>query len=163
MNQEVATLWSRTALLLWPQEVVLASFALADLPAVASALASRLEPPRHAFSAVIVERDEVSVTIERAKWDALAIAKQARAVAGPYRAITLDLQVGLAVSGYLLPAAERLAAAGISIVPQCAFQKDHLLVQADDAGRAMSILGDLVDEAGSMISQMKNGPSGGRP
>jgi hypothetical protein len=152
MNLEVATLWSRTALLLWPREVVLASFALADLPAIASALASRLEPPRHAFSAVIVERDEVSVTIEQAKWDALAMAKQARAVAGPYRAITLDLQIDLGVSGYLLPAAERLAAAGISIVPQCAFQKDHLLVLAGDAGNTMKILGDLVTEAKSMIA-----------
>jgi hypothetical protein len=155
MNREVAALWSRTALLLWPQEVVLASFVLADLPAVASALASRLEPPRHAFSAVIVERDEVSVTIERAKWEALAIAKQARAVAGPYRAITLDLQIDLGVSGYLLPAAERLAAAGISIVPQCAFQKDHLLVRAEDAERAMSVLAALVDEARAMATTFR--------
>jgi hypothetical protein len=154
MNREVAALWSGTALLLWPQEIVLASFDLADLPAVASALASRLEPPRHAFSAVVVERDEVSLSIERAKWDALAIAGQARAVAGPYRAITLDLQIDLGVSGYLLPAAERLAAAGISIVPQCAFRKDHLLVRADDATRAMSILGALVDEARETIRVM---------
>lgn len=157
MNRDVAALWSRTALFLWPQEVVLASFALADLPAVASALASRLEPPRHAFSAVIVERDEVSVTIEQTKWGALAMAKQTRAVAGPYRAITLDVSIDLGVSGYLLPAAERLAAAGVPIVPQCAYQKDHLLVRADDAERAMSLLGALVDEARTMI-RMMSGP-----
>jgi hypothetical protein len=152
MNREVATLWSRTSPLLWPQEVVLASFAVADLHAVMAAIASRVDPRRRGFSALIVERDEVSLTIERAAWETLPIAKQAVATAGPYRAITLDLRIDLGVSGYLLHAAERLAAAGISIVPQCAFQKDHLLVRSADAEKAMRILAALVDEARAMIA-----------
>ena len=147
LNRAVADLWSRTTLLLWPREVVLASFAPADLPAVLGAVATRLT----GFSALVVERDEVSLTLERAVWEPLSLSKKAVAVAGPYRAITLDLQIDLGVSGYLLPAAERLAAAGISIVPQCAFQKDHLLVRAADAGKAMTILGGLADEAKSLV------------
>lgn len=152
MNREIATLWSRTSLLLWPQEVVLASFAVDALPAVAAALASRPDPRPRAFAALVVERDEVSLTIEQATWEASSVSKQVLAVAGPYRAITLDLPIDLGVSGYLLPAAERLATAGISIVPQCAFQKDHLLVPAADAAKAMNALATLVDEARAVIA-----------
>jgi hypothetical protein len=47
------------------------------------------------------------------------------------------------VTGYLAPAAEALAAAGVPIVPQCAFSKDHVLVPAehlDVAVRALTAL-----------------------
>jgi len=147
MNPAVAALWSRTALLLWPADVMLASFAVADLPVVIETVTSKPT----GFSALVVERDEVSLTLDRTAFDELALSKRAVAVAGPYRAITLDLQIDLGVSGYLLPAAERLAAAGISIVPQCAFQKDHLLVRAADAAKAMAVLGRLVEDARSIV------------
>lgn len=143
MNRRVAELWSRTGLHLWPDEVMLASFEVADLPRVLDAAG----PALGAFAAVVVERDEVSLTIARHVWPSVERAIAPRAVAGPLRAITLDIALDLDVCGYLLPAAERLAAAGVSIVPQCAFQKDHLLVDASRADDAMAVLEALVRDA----------------
>ena len=38
-----------------------------------------------------------------------------------------------------------------SIVPQCAYLKDHLLVHASDAGRAVALLESLVDDARRVV------------
>lgn len=147
MNATIAKLWSETALLLWPQRLILASFAADDWPGIADAIA----PCLGGFSAIVVERDEVSVTLEGAAWEGLDLVAAAVAVAGPYRAITFDLPVDLGVCGYLLPAAERLAAAGVSIVPQCGYQKDHILVREADATKAMEVLGGLIEEAKVLV------------
>jgi hypothetical protein len=148
MNRSIADLWSRTALVLWPEDLVLASVPLSNLPALLHDVAPHLV----GFSAIVVERDEVSVTIARTTWSSLPIAKRSTAVAGPYRAITFDLPIDLGVTGYLLPAAERLAAAGVSIVVQATFQKDHLLVRASDAAKTLEVLGRLVEDARSLES-----------
>jgi hypothetical protein len=98
------------------------------------------------FSAVVVERDEVSLTVEEELWKTHTGAIPHHSADGPYRAITLKLNVDLGISGYFAPAAERLADAGISIVPQCAFLKDHVLIRATDAERAVEIMENLVKE-----------------
>jgi hypothetical protein len=143
MRRETAELWARTALLLWPDELMLASFAPSDLPRVVAVAA----PLLRGFCALVVERDEVSLTIARREWSGVELEMRPRSVAGPFRAITFDLPIELTVCGYLLPAAERLAAAGISIVPQCGYQKDHVLVDSGHADDAMAVLKRLIDDA----------------
>ena len=66
------------------------------------------------------------------------------AVAGPYRVLTFTPALDLTICGYLAPAATLLAGAGISIIPQCAYQKDHLLLRAEDTACAVDILQDLI-------------------
>lgn len=132
--------WARTRLHVWPEPCVLAS-----LPLSALAEAARLVGRVSGFAALVVERDEVSITSSEEAWRASGLPARARAEAGPYRAITLDVNIDLAVVGYLAPAAARLAAAGVSIVPQCAFLKDHLLVREADLQTAMDVLEDLID------------------
>ena len=78
--------------------------------------------------------------VPKARAEALAQQVPQGRLSGPLVALTLDLDVDLGVCGYLLPAAERLAQAGISIVPQCAFKKDHLLVPQDRADEAERVL-----------------------
>jgi hypothetical protein len=68
-------------------------------------------------------------------------------LAGPYRVLTFDLDLELDVIGYLAPALERLAVAGVSIVPQCGFRTDHLLVFERDLDAAVMVLEDLVRES----------------
>lgn len=148
MNQAIADLWSRTSLLVWPEELVLASLPVSALPALANTLSSHLS----GFSAVVVERDEVSVTVADAAWSQIATVVDVHSVAGPFRAITFDLALDLDVCGYLLPAAERLAAAGISIVPQCAYQKDHVLVAATQLAEAVQVLEGLVADARAIVA-----------
>jgi hypothetical protein len=136
MDDAIRRLWASTRIELWAERYVLVSLPHEALPAAAAMVAARAG----GFAALVVERDEVSLTIEEGAWRAAAEPLRARVVAGPYRAVTLGLDVDLGVSGYLLPAAARLAEAGIPILPQCAYLKDHLLFRDEDARRAVAIL-----------------------
>ncbi len=136
-------LWARTRVHVWPEPYRLVSLPLGTL-AEAAALVGRTES---AFAALVLERDEVSLTLPAAAWDASALRARATRDDGPYRALTLDLDLDLGVSGYLAPAAARLAEAGVPIVPQCAFLKDHLLVRELDLKRALAVLQALIAES----------------
>ncbi len=138
-------LWARTRVRVWP-----GCYRLVSLPpgalAEAAALVGRAPG---GFAALVLERDEVSLTLPAELWDASDLRPRARAEAGPYRALTFDLDLDLHVTGYLAPAAALLAEAGVSIVPQCAFLKDHLLVREADLERALETLAGLVTAAGA--------------
>jgi hypothetical protein len=100
-----------------------------------------------AFSCLVLERDEVSVTVAEDIWSTSPLRHAARQDSGPFRVITFDLDLDLAVTGYLAPAAEALAAAGVPIVPQCAFLKDHLLVPAAQLETAVRTLEQVIQWA----------------
>ena len=136
MNATVRALWAKTRIALWPGDYLLVSLphpALKQAALLAAAAADR-------FAALVVEKEGVSLTLPRKAWAEASQKLPALAAAGPYRVLTLDLEIDLNVSGYLLPAAERLAQAGIAIIAQCAFRKDHLLIRSEDAEIAVSIL-----------------------
>jgi hypothetical protein len=137
-------LWARTRLRVWPEAYRLVSLPPSALPQ-AAALVARAGG---SFVALVLERDEVSLTLPETLWQASALRGVARGDAGPYRAITFDLDLDLSVSGYLAPAAARLGEAGVSIVPQCAFLKDHLLVRETHLARAVEVLEALIAESG---------------
>jgi hypothetical protein len=96
------------------------------------------------FAGLVLERDEVSLAVSEDLWRESPLRPEARSEAGPYRVITLDIDVDLDVTGYLAPAAALLAEAGVSIVPICAYLKDHLLVQEKDLERALAVLHGLI-------------------
>jgi hypothetical protein len=137
MLPTVAALWRRTRIAVAPERYVLAS-----LPPERAAAAAALVVDGGAFAALVREREEVSLTVAEAVWQASGLT--ATALAGPYRAITLDLELDLGVVGYLAPAAAALAAAGVSIVPQCAYKRDHLLVREADLAQALAVLEELI-------------------
>lgn len=146
MNDEIRRLWAETRIFVWPQTYVLVSLPLEQLPLAASLIAASTGK----FAALVLEADEVSLTIDERLWPRPAASVvHAQSAAGPYRAITLQLNINLDVTGYLLPAASLLAEAGISIVPQCGYLKDHLLIRAEDADRAVEILQGLVTDCAS--------------
>ena len=142
MKDEIKKLWRATRLQLWPEKYWLLSLAHAELHEAAKAVSASTQY----FAALVLERDEISLTLCENIWKQHVDHITCTAQAGPYRVITFDLNIELSVSGYLLPAAARLAEAGISIVPQCAFLKDHLLIKAEDAARAMRVLQQLIAE-----------------
>lgn len=135
-------LWARTRLRVWDGAYWLVSLPHEELERAAAAVARALPD----FAALVVERDEVSITLPDRIWREAESGLAARARGGPYAVITfdIDLDLDLDVTGYMLPAAARLADAGISIVPQCAYLKDHLLVREADAGRAVETLEALI-------------------
>jgi uncharacterized protein len=133
--------WARTSVHAWPGAYLLASVPLARRAEAAALAASA---PAGSFVALVSEREEIALTLpesSRAGLDALG----AR-VDGPYRVLTFDVTLPLDLVGFLAPAAVRLAEAGVSIVPQCGFRTDHLLVRAGDLERAQRVLGALVRE-----------------
>ena len=136
MDDRARAVWTRTRLLVWPQRYVLASLPSALLREAATFVG--LTHDR--FAALVMERDEVSLTVSEEQWRASPLRARALAEAGPMRAITFDVNIDLGVCGYLAPAAARLAEAGVSIVPQCAFLKDHLLVSDKDLPVALRVL-----------------------
>lgn len=142
MISDVQELWAQTRLQLWPEHYRLISLSREQLRLAAHAVSAS---GQH-FAALVLERDEVSLTLCEHVWSGAAAQLQCRAVAGPYRVITFDLNLDLAVTGYLALAAERLAAAEIAIVPQCAYLKDHVLIKAEDVERAMAALNRLISD-----------------
>ena len=64
MNQIIQTLWSRTEIVLWPENYLLVSLpheSLIEALSMVSAAAGH-------FSAIVVEKDEVSLTMEEELW-----------------------------------------------------------------------------------------------
>jgi len=121
---------------------------LRDLPRRDAAVAASevARAARHGFAALILERDEVSLVLPAAARRRLPPAPRGRE-AGPYRLLTLDLPLVPSVVGYLRPALDRLADAGIPVVVLSARRRDHILLRARDARRGAGILRALVAKA----------------
>jgi hypothetical protein len=56
----------------------------------------------------------------------------------------IAIDVELDVCGFLAPAAERLAEAGVPLIPQCAYLKDHLLIHEKHLRLAQAELEELI-------------------
>jgi len=140
MQPETRTLWARTTLRVATDKYYVVSLPTTTLSEAASLIAK--EDGR--FAVLIAEPDEVSLTIRDSAWKASPLRRHATAQSGPWRAITFNLDLNPAVIGYFAPATRRLADAGISIVPQCAFLKDHLLIQEADLPKATEVLERLI-------------------
>jgi hypothetical protein len=127
-------IWSRTRVHVWPETYVLASLSRVHLGDAAALVATAA-----GFAALVVERDEVSVTVAESCWAESGLARAGRPE-GPFRALTLDVDIELDVCGYLAPAATLLAEAGVAVVPQCGFLKDHILVREKDLESTVRVL-----------------------
>ncbi len=130
--------WARTRAHLWPDPCV-----LVRLPPAAAGEAARLAA-RAPFGAFVLDRDEGSLTVPQDVWRESALRGEEFDVQGPFRAITLDVVIPLDVTGYLAPLLARLAQAGIAVIPQCGFSRDHILVHEADAARAQTLVENLI-------------------
>ena len=149
MDEPARSLWAKTTLHVWPEPCRLVSLpqdALEDAAALVACAS-------HGFACLVVERDEVSLTVSAAVWEESPLRARARGDEGPFRVITFDLDLDLQVTGYLAPAAEALAAAGVPIVPQCAFLKDHVLVPEELLGDAVRALHALIARAVATVTE----------
>jgi hypothetical protein len=106
-------------------------------PAAITAAAGVLAEVGGGFSVLIADQDEVSLVLAQASWDAFARRLPDARTAGPYRLITFDLPLDLALTGFLALVSRTLSDAGVPILAYAAFERDHVLVPADrfDAAR----------------------------
>ncbi len=139
LDKARCSLWASTTLHVWPERYLLVSFPTSSLSQASSIVASCTGT----FAALVMERDEVSLTVPEQVWSRQSL--KASAHDGPYRAITFDLSISLDVFGYFAPAAVALANAGVSIVPQSAYLKDHVLVHEKDLNTSVAALQKLIE------------------
>jgi len=142
MNEKARSFWARTRVRVWPDPCVLVRLSH-DHAAEAAAIAAAAP-----FAAIVVEHDEVSLTVAESRWTTSPLRHAARDVQRALRVVTLDTVMEFDVTGYLAPLASRLAAEGIPIVPQCSFSRDHILVPDRALSRAIEVIEALIAEAG---------------
>lgn len=93
-------------------------------------------------------RDEFEVTLllDEKDWRAMRHAARDAKVESGFRIVTLDIELGWDVVGFLAHVTSILAKEKISVGAISAFSRDHLLIRQDDIGRALHILSNHVAE-----------------
>lgn len=140
-------IWSSARIKVWPETVVLATFPRFAGDRVA-AFAGRVGVrDAAAFVAFLTEGEECTLTAPEGAFGSWRLRGRATEVVRGLRAITIDASMPVDLVGFFAPAAARLAAASIPIVPQCGFRTDHVLVPADRLDDAVKVLEGLVADA----------------
>lgn len=108
----------------------------AAIVAAAGALAESATP----FSALISDKDEVTLILPQPEWEIFAHRLPDHRTAAPYRLITFDLPLDFELIGFMALVSRVLADAGVSILAISAFERDHLLVPATQFDAAWAAL-----------------------
>lgn len=143
-NETAAELLGRTKV-----EVAAATFVLVGMRHEDwSRLIEQPELSPRASAPFMLLRDayEVTLLLEEEDWLTMRHAVREARVEGGWRLLTLDIELGWNVTGYLARVTEILAAAQIPLGALTAFSRDHLLIKQDDLGRALRVLGEHVAE-----------------
>ena len=89
---------------------------------------------------------EVTLLVEESDWRAMRhAARDAKTEAG-FRLVTLDVELGWDVVGFLAHVTRILAEAAVPVGALSAFSRDHLLIKQEDLGKALRVLGEHVAE-----------------
>ncbi|HYN84601.1 MAG TPA: ACT domain-containing protein [Pyrinomonadaceae bacterium] len=105
-----------------------------------------LSPRAEASMMLLRDGREVTLLLEEEDWRVMRhAARDARTEAG-FRLVTLDIELGWHVVGYLAHVTSILAAVGIPVGALSAFSRDHLLVKQDDLPKLLRALGPHVAE-----------------
>lgn len=109
-----------------------ALYRVVRLPAPAIwASAGVLAEIAQAFSALVADKDEVTLVLPAEAWEHFAARlPEHEIMAGDYRLITFDIVLEPDLVGFMALVGRLLAEAGISILPLAAFHRDHVLVPA---------------------------------
>ena len=105
-----------------------------------------LSPRPEALFMLLRDSFEVTLLFDEEDWRAMRHAARDAKVEAGFRLVTLDVELGWDVVGYLARVTGILAAEGVSVGALSAFTRDHLLIKQDDLGRALRVLGAHVAE-----------------
>ncbi len=89
---------------------------------------------------------EVTLLVEESDWRAMRHAARDARVEADFRLVTLDVELGWDVVGFLAHVTRILAEAGVPVGALSAFSRDHLLIKQADLGNALRVLGEHVAE-----------------
>jgi hypothetical protein len=105
-----------------------------------------LSPRAGASMMLLRDEREVTLLLEEEDWRPMRHALRDARVEGGFRLVTLDIELGWNVVGYLARVTEILASANVPVGALSAFSRDHLLIKQDDLGTALRVLGQHVAE-----------------
>ncbi|MBN1679904.1 MAG: ACT domain-containing protein [Anaerolineae bacterium] len=117
-------------------------YLLVHLPAPAiTASAGVLAEIGTPFSALIADKDEVTLVVPKEHWDSFAHRLPEHRLGGDYRLITFDLPLDFDLVGFMALVSTILAEAFVSILPLASFERDHILVSVAQFQAAWDALG----------------------
>jgi hypothetical protein len=93
-----------------------------------------------------IMRDEFEVTmlLDEEDWRTMRHAARDAKVESDFRLVTLDIELGWNVVGFLAHVTNILASENVSVGAISAFSRDHLLIKQDNLGKALRVLGEHV-------------------
>lgn len=117
------------------------AYTLIHLPPTAiTPAAAVLAEIGESFSALIVDKDEVTLLLAEDDWDAYQRRLPDHTTMGPYRLITFDLELDPDLIGFMAYICTILAQVNVSVLPFSAYARDHFFVQAGDFETAWNAL-----------------------
>jgi hypothetical protein len=105
-----------------------------------------LSPRAESVFCLLRDPFEVTLLLEEDDWRAMRHAARDARVEADFRLVTLDIELGWNVVGFLAHVTQILAGEGIAVGALSAFSRDHLLIKQDDLGKALRVLGPHVAE-----------------
>ena len=141
---EIANLLSKTRVEVSPETYFLVSLRHEDWTRLLEN--PELSPRGDAPYMLLRDKYEVTLLLDETDWRTMRHAAREAKVEGDFRLVTLDIELGWNVVGYLAQVTEILAGAGISVGALSAFSRDHLLIKQEELGTALRVLGKYVAE-----------------
>lgn len=112
-------------------------------PGAVTAAAGSVASIGEAFTALIVDKDEITLVIHADAWQAAQKRLPGAALDDGWRLITFDAPLDFSLVGFMAAISAALAEAGVSIMALSAFSRDHLLVKESQFEKAWETLSKL--------------------
>lgn len=141
VEEGIRKLIAATEVVLYPEPLTIVSIDREE-----EKKARRLMEDLVPFSSITFDVSEVSLVLKTEEWDDLKDNFHDYTEEGPYRLITFDIVLDLAIVGYLAVISRILADAGISIYALSTYLRDHVLIKESDAETAIEALKGLIEE-----------------
>ena len=138
----IRELLSRMSIQLDPDEYTIASIDLDE-----EEKARKILTDLGLFSSVTYDYKEISVIAKSTEWAKVKTSFTSIEEAGPYRLITFNIVLDLAIIGFMAEISQKLAKEGISIYALSTYLRDHILVKSADAERAVACLEGMILDA----------------
>ena len=144
IGSDAAELLSRTRVEVAPETYFLVSLRHEDWARVLES--PELSPRGDAPYMLMRDMHEVTLLLAETDWRTMRHAARDAKVEGGFRLITLDIELGWNVVGFLALVTSILAEANVSVGALTAFSRDHILIRQDDLATALRALGKHVAE-----------------
>ncbi len=99
------------------------------------------------FFSLTFDVAEVSLVVKAEDWAVLRERFEEYREEGPFRLITFDIVLDLAIVGFMAGVSQRLADEGVSIYALSTYLRDHILVKEGDCVKAVEALRSLIAES----------------